>query len=211
MVIRVVNPAGGGGNAFALRCPECGQGGTFTCVGNFQDLHVDDHWLGHRQCPNPECRAHIFFVAGNGFKIERTYPPTRIPFDTANVPAPVRNSLLQAVTCDAEGCYTAAAIMVRRTLEELCEDRNAKGGDLKQRLSNLRSSVVLPAELFDAMNELRLLGNDAAHIEAKVYDQIGHPEVEAAIELAKEVLKAVYQLDALVGKLKALKTKVQAP
>jgi hypothetical protein len=65
--------------------------------------------------------------------------------------------------------------------------------------------VVLPNVLFQAMDELRLLGNDAAHIEAKVFDQIGKAEIEAAIELTKEILKGVYQLDSLVKKLQALK------
>jgi len=55
------------------------------------------------------------------------------------------------------------------------------------------------------MDELRLLGNDVAHIEAKVYDQVGSAEVEAAIELTKEILKAVFQLDSLVTKLKSLR------
>jgi len=95
--------------------------------------------------------------------------------------------------------------MIRRTLEELCEDRKATGDNLKERIQKLKGSVVLPSELFAAMDELRLLGNDAAHIEAKVYDQVGPAEVEAAIELTKEILKAVYQLDSLVTKLKGLR------
>jgi len=37
------------------------------------------------------------------------------------------------------------------------------------------------------------LGNDAAHVEAKAYDNTGKDEAELAIELAKELLKAVYQ------------------
>jgi hypothetical protein len=55
------------------------------------------------------------------------------------------------------------------------------------------------------MDELRLLGNDAAHIEARVYDHIGPAEIGAAIELTKEILKAVYQLETLVTKLKGLR------
>jgi hypothetical protein len=35
---------------------------------------------------------------------------------------------------------------------------------------------VLPEPLFEAMNELKALGNDAAHIEAKAYDNIGADE-----------------------------------
>jgi hypothetical protein len=204
-MIKVQNPGLGGGTLFTLKCPECGQGGTFQRIVDVQDLHVTGHWLGHRECPNPACKAHVFFVANDGFTVQRTYPPIQIAFDATNIPDRIRKALLEAVTCDADGCYMAAAIMVRRTLEELCEDRKATGANLKERIKTLQGSVVLPAELFAAMDELRLLGNDAAHIEAKVYDQISHAEIEAAIELTKEILKAVFQLDSLVNKLKSLR------
>ena len=95
--------------------------------------------------------------------------------------------------------------MVRRVLEELCADRGATGRDLKTRLSNLGDNIVVPKELLEAADELRLLGNDAAHIEAKSYDNIGKDEAELAIELAKELLKAVYQYANLVSRLRSLK------
>ncbi len=75
-----------------------------------------------------------------------------------------------------------------------------------QRLKSLNSTVIIPQELLDAADELRLLGNDAAHIEAKTYDTIGSYECEIAIELTKELLKAVYQYSNLVSKLRALKS-----
>ena len=111
----------------------------------------------------------------------------------------------EAVTCHAEKCYVAAGMMIRRCLEEVCEDRGATGPDLKARIQGLRAKVVLPDELFQAMDDLRLLGNDAAHVEAKTYDFIGQEEVELGITLTKEILKALYQLDDLVSRLRALK------
>ena len=96
-------------------------------------------------------------------------------------------------------------IMVRRTLEDLCADKNAKGKDLKERIAALSSSVVLPPGLLSGIDNLRLLGNDAAHVEARVYGSVGKPEVELAIDVAREVLKAVYQFDSLVARLEQLK------
>mgnify|MGYP001245890349 CR=1 FL=1 len=95
--------------------------------------------------------------------------------------------------------------MVRRVLEELCEDKKATGNNLMERLKALGQTVIIPGELLTAADELRLLGNDAAHIEAKTYDQIGPDECSIAIELAKELLKAVYQYTSLVARLQALK------
>lgn len=57
------------------------------------------------------------------------------------------------------------------------------------------------------MNELRLLGNDATHIEAQTFSEIGKEEIEVSLEFAKEILKAVYQYENLLQKLKKLKDK----
>jgi hypothetical protein len=54
--------------------------------------------------------------------------------------------------------------MVRRTLEEIRLDRGATGKDLKARIAALSSKVILSKELLEAADELRLLGNDAAHM-----------------------------------------------
>jgi hypothetical protein len=57
------------------------------------------------------------------------------------------------------------------------------------------------------MGEMKALGNDAAHVEAKNYNNIGKEESEDSIELACEILKALYQLDGLVARLQARKQK----
>jgi hypothetical protein len=101
--------------------------------------------------------------------------------------------------------------MVRKTLEALCKDRNAVGPTLKKRIEALANKVVLPAELLAGLDDLRLLGNDAAHIESQEYEKVGQEEVEVSIEFTKEVLKAVYQYSALLNKLRALKKKPTGP
>jgi hypothetical protein len=63
--------------------------------------------------------------------------------------------------------------MIRRTLEEICQDRGATGNSLKARIEKLGERVVLPRELLEGADELRLLGNDAAHMQAQVYDSVG--------------------------------------
>lgn len=134
-----------------------------------------------------------------------SYPPEVIDFDATNLPQDILSSIEEAIKCHSAGCFRASALMVRRTLEELCDDKNAAGNNLKARIAALSSVAVIPAELLNAADELRILGNDAAHIEAKDYDKIGKEESELAIELAKELLKAVYQYTSLVARLTALK------
>jgi len=101
--------------------------------------------------------------------------------------------------------------MVRKTLELLCDAQGADTGNLKNRISALGAKVVLPADLLGGMDDLRLLGNDAAHIESQVFNKVDREELEVAIELTKEVLKAVYQYTTLLDRLRKLKKTREAP
>jgi len=96
-------------------------------------------------------------------------------------------------------------MLVRRTLEELCAHSSAPGNNLQERLTALGKLVVLPVALLDALQDVRLLGNDAAHIEAKTYDDIGNAEVEAGISVARLVLSNLFQTELVVERLRALK------
>jgi hypothetical protein len=187
-----------------LRCPACRQKATFEPL-NTNDCSIQSEGVvGIRRCPDPDCYALIFFVWKNG-GVADTYPAETIDFDATNVPALVQAAFEEAIKCHAQRCFVASAIMVRKTLEELCRDRSASGPNLKERIKALGTKVVLPQELLDGLDDLRLLGNDAAHIESQEYAKVGQEEVEVGIEFAKEVLKAVYQYSSLLAKLRALK------
>lgn len=197
------------GVVIKMRCPVCHQRGTFEPIGTNDGLvSPDGVYVGQRRCPDPACASLIFFVyqaSKHPSSILVTYPPERIDFDATNIPAAVLKALEEAITCHASSCFIAAAIMVRKTLEELCAERGAKGDNLKARIKALGTKAVLPEELLDGLDDLRLLGNDAAHIESKEFDSIGQEEIEVGIEFAKEVLKSVYQYSALLNRLRSLK------
>jgi len=184
--------------------------GTFGPIinasGTLPDLLIPaiSKFIGQRICPNPACRAHLFVVIEKNELVE-SYPAEKIDFDSTGIPANITDALEEAITCHANQCFRAAAIMVRKTLEEMCTAVGATGADLKQRIKALGSRVVLPPDLLSGLDDLRLLGNDAAHIESQVYSKVAQEEVEVAIEFTKEVLKAVYQYSALLDRLRKLK------
>ncbi len=187
-----------------VRCPHCGKDVVMEPLGRSDYAVGNQYFCGQRRCPNPACHGHLFVVF-RGSAVVASYPPVRLDFDPENIPSNVLKTFEEAITCHALGCFVAAAIMVRRTLEELCAERKAKGKDLKGRINDLRAKIVIPAELLDAMDELRILGNDAAHVEAKDYDSVSDTEVTVAIQFTKEILKSLYQYSFLLGKLRALK------
>jgi len=186
------------------RCPTCGHIAVMAPLGE-GDVGVNSEFVcGQRICPNPSCKGHLFVVLKHG-EFVTAYPSIRLDFESENLPPTVLKTFEEAISCHAGGLFISAAIMIRRTLEEVCAERKAQGNDLKQRIADLRSKIVVPQELLDAMDELRILGNDAAHIEAKEYENISETEVSVAIQFTKEILKSLYQYSSLLSKLRALK------
>jgi len=194
----------------SLRCPCCKRHAVFVQLEtSSHDTQLGPKRVaGLRRCPNPSCRCLVFVVYEPNVRdvdLLVSYPPERLDFDPSGIPTNIVAAFEEALTCHANGAYTAAAIMVRKALEELCASQGATGNDLFARLTSLSSKIVVPRALLDAAQELRLLGNDAAHVEAQAFNQVAAVEVEAGIELTQELLKAVYQMDDLLVRLRALK------
>lgn len=206
MKITVQNPGQGGPVAVVGSCPHCGRDATFNATPVLDLFIQPDYWLGQRFCPNPKCHGHIFFIVKNAETV-LLYPSPRIKFDSTGVPEAVTLSLQEAIDCHANKNFRAAAVMVRRAIDHICKDKGAEGKDLDKRIEALKDKVTLPPSLFEGMHKLRMLGNDAAHTEAKVFDEIGDKEIEAGIEFAKRITEAVYQYGELLEKLKGLESK----
>ncbi len=204
----------------SIRCPHCRE------LGSFDVAHTPTQFAYRkaissppgtavffasiRICPNDKCRG-LVFVIQCGNEVVEIEPPELIDFSTDDLPRDLQATLKEAVACHGAGAYRAAAMMVRRLLEEICDANGATGDSLHRRLIALKSKIILPQDLFDAMFELKALGNDAAHIQAKAYNTIGKEEAADSIELAKEILKALYQLKGLVSRLQARKASPVAP
>ena len=205
MKVTINNLSQTGHANIAIRCPHCGHNGTFISIG--QDMYESQQNLiiGQRRCPNEKCRGHIFFISQPNGEIIRTFPSDTIPFDKTGIPDRILDAFTEAITCHANNCFIASAIMIRKTLEEICSHEASTGKNLKDRLKDLGSKIMIPRELIEGMDELRLLGNDAAHIEANTFEEIGKNEIEISIEFTKEILKASYQYEDLLTKLRSLK------
>lgn len=202
-------------DAYSLRCPACRQVGTLEILGDGRDVQLairDDpagpwryvRWC-LRRCPNPDCYNAVLVLGDNDGKVLGSWPPEIIDFDETKLPVSVSSSLQEAISCHASGCYRAAAIMIRRTLEDVCSDRNASGPNLRARLAALAGKIIIPSELIEGLDNLRLLGNDAAHIEAETYEQVGKDEVDLAVEVVELLLLAIYQYGDIVDRLSSLK------
>jgi hypothetical protein len=161
-------------------CPGCGAIVVLTPVGlddiNFQ-WKYESRKAGLRKCPDPKC-SHLVFFLMKGTTVnlkDRSYiffPASRIDFKSENIPDKVLKIFSEAVGCHANGFYTASAVMIRRTIEEICDHMGAKGKDLYQRIETLKTTTVIAQELLDGMHELRFLGRDAAQVRVMTKERL---------------------------------------
>ncbi len=195
----------GNGPKIVLACPECRHKGVFEIIGTDIYDQVNKTWLGQRRCPNDNCFTHIFYILNNSTNKLYSYPQTTIEFNREGIPEKILAAFEEAVKCHSIGCHIASAIMIRKTLEEISNKEGTTGKNLKEKLKGLGNKITIPKELMDGMDDLRLLGNDAAHVEANTFEQIGNQEIEISIEFTKEILKATYQYEGLLNKLRSLR------
>lgn len=188
---------------FVHHCGGCNVQSAFVAIG-YDLLIAYECIAGQRKCPR--CSEHVFVVFIKDSP-RHIYPAIKLDFNTADIPQSIVDILDEALLCHANGCDVAAGIMLRRTLEEICAVEGFSSGSLGQRIANLQEKVTMPKELFEAMHELKLLGNDAAHVEAKDYLEIGKTEIGLGIFFVKEILKAVYQTKKLLDRFRDLKMK----
>ena len=102
---------------------------------------------------------------GGGFDADtpvRVYPVPDRRLGSA-VPKTIRAAFGEAIVCFKAKAYTASAIMCRKTLEGLCAEHKVEERNLSLSLKKLKETGVIEARLFEWAEELRTLGNEAAH------------------------------------------------
>jgi hypothetical protein len=118
----------------------------------------------------------------------RLFPP-RDDILGWSIPRPIAAAFSEAAHCHAAKAFTACAIMCRKTLEGVCDDHKAAGKNLQQRLAALRDMGVIEGRLFDWADELRLVGNEAAH---DVNVQVGPEDARDTFEFTRALLEYAY-------------------
>ena len=131
-----------------IKCPHCGNIGTFETIHD--DIRCTDYKgksvvIGIKKCPNPNCGGHAFVTYDPGSRsVLDSYPITRLDFNKDDIPTQIAETFEEAIICHANKCYIASAIMVRKTLEQLCKDKGAEGRNLKERIQALIETITMP-------------------------------------------------------------------
>lgn len=142
------------------------------------------------ECP----RCHSPFILFQNYWGDQWDSPGRLypPSDDLvgwTIPTPIRNAFTEAVRCINAKIFTASMIMCRKTLEGVCDDHQAAGKTLKDRLESLKNKGVIEGRLFEWADELRLVGNRATHnVDVEVTPQ----DAADAVEFARALLEYTY-------------------
>ena len=131
--------------------------------------------------------------------------PSRHRELSMSIPAGVRGVLEEARTCFGAKAFSAAVVMVRRTLEGLCQDLGVQGQNLHQALRTLADRRLLDDRLIEWAQSLKAIGNVGAHYSAETISRL---DAQDALELAEAILDYVYVFTA---KYEAFKTRRTTP
>lgn len=106
-----------------------------------------------------------------------------------NLPEGIQEAIREARLClFGANAYVASAIMCRKALEELCATHNVKAQNLSKSLNKLKEQGLIEGSLFEWANELRLVGNEAAH---DVSPQISGEDARDLLEFTEAIVDYV--------------------
>lgn len=135
-------------------------------------------------------------IRSHGYDVIHIWPEPERPAVPEHVPDGVARAMLQAErNFGIEGNEEAAGMMYRRALELAFKDKFASTtGSLAGRTKKLVEAHEIPYAMGDWANEIRSLGNDAAHDE----EEIDREELIRIRGFADAMLRYLYTLPAEV-------------
>lgn len=118
--------------------------------------------------------------------------PSTIPPALVGVPIDILRAYEQASRAYTAGLYDACAIMCRKCLDGLCQELKASGRNLKDRLAYLADSKTIDSRLHEWADQLRIVGNDAAHDVSVILDK---NDAKDSIEFVEAILLYTFTLN----------------
>lgn len=106
----------------------------------------------------------------------------------------------EAITCYNRNALILCAAGLRALLEGICQDKRAKGANLKKKIENLQP--LLPNKsIIKNLHHFRFMGNEAVH-------ELAAPkiaELKLAISVIEDLLNYFYELDYKASQLREMR------
>jgi hypothetical protein len=156
-------------------------------------------------CPARECDRAVFLIVedpgGHFFSGVYELPAEVHPLATSDyrpegVPEQMATEFREAQECAWSGHYLGAALVGRRVLQAAARDvLGGRRNDLKTEIDDIPDERLNKA-LKDQAHQVRFIGNDAAHVDPVVAE-----EVNELLDFVEQVLEALYVGPAKVKRL----------
>lgn len=181
-------------------CPQCGNEAPQNVLYTHRYKTV---WYGEKGTPNhdgPDCEAILCACATcrepllyDGISRDEygVWPSLAFPEKGEmhkSVPESVREVYSEAFRVKRTA-PRAFALLIRKALEVVCDDKEVRRGNLSERLKALAASGAVPPTLAEITEVLRTLGNTAAH---GPLERITVPMTWAIDEFFRAVVEYVY-------------------
>jgi Domain of unknown function (DUF4145) len=147
------------------------------------------------------CKDLILYHDTEISEMEVVYPRTHSLH--VSVPESVRDCYEEAARI-RRASPSAYAVILRRALETICDDRDVKSGSLHARLASLSERGEIPPVLSEMSTILRTLGNAGAHASK---EKITVPMTWGMDELFRAIVEYVYVAPSRITEFRASMTR----
>lgn len=156
-----------------IQCPRCVVTYTVESLSNFVRNYSDDpvDRINYSFCKCPGCESPILtseYLEWNGAtgvewaKPKVLYPNSDFRINSV-IPENIKSALEECIKCYKANSFTATVIMCRRTIEGFALEKDVKEKTLMKSIGKLKELGIINEQLEDWAQELRLVGNEAAH------------------------------------------------
>jgi hypothetical protein len=187
---------------YRIECPFCGERGKFETVFQAQKKKPNARKalnFDTLKCVNCAGYVQVLWSASEhgprqGLHESRVQPwPLHVSDPPEHWPPDVRRGWLQAHKSLLHEIWDAAAVMARGALQAALRERGAQGRNLKEEIRDLASGGILPPLMSEWSDEVRLLGNDAAHADPQS-DGVDATDARDVVRFLDYFLEYLYNL-----------------
>lgn len=186
----------------SIYCPKCRCHTNLIYRAGYEGHLTSDKYLYYavEECNN--CQQHFLTIRlKNQYgQILKSYPEDLPKTVNSLISDSVKKDFEEALLCQSVGAYRGAAVLARRAVQLICLDKGAKKGEkLRKQIEELFDNNIITQDIKDWADEVRYIGNDAAHPNK---EEVNKEDSEDILELLESLCDVLYVAPARAAKRK---------
>jgi len=171
-----------------------------SCAKEF-DLYTFTYWNYKGEVKCRHCEAFMLIELING---QLKDSPTLIDKKVINipdVPENINDDLREAQVCFNVSAYKACVVMCRRAIEQICDDKDAQGKSLFDKIEFLLKQNIISQDIYSIFTQIRRFGNYGAHPQDDLLNGIDQYESSKIVEISMHLARHIYHISATIKRL----------